>query len=397
MPCDDCHMETGFSEVSRANALKLHARTRMPLRASHERLDCRKCHQKRRRLGAARTFEARLRLFAGLQADCGSCHKEPHDGRLGKDCAACHAETKFTDTDDALVRKVHSKTGFSLRGKHRRVKCSGCHAPSGDFQHRFRATQGKRCTDCHYDPHGAFKSVKGGDACETCHSVNGFAPASFDLDSHAQTRFALRFAHRVVPCSKCHPQTDREDNPRLQIAQLIGIDSRCLGCHGQPHDRQFETREPALECWVCHRETNFADLTFDHQQSRFPLQGAHRQARCDQCHVRPPTTAKTPAAVRFTGTPTRCEQCHVDPHRGQFVRNGPARKCEDCHTIRSKFVIPRFAHDKTRFALEGKHAQVGCDKCHRKVDVAGQQAVLYRMGPTPCEHCHENPHERGAP
>ena len=410
--CGDCHVVDGFAKVSRTNALKLHAQTRLPLLDSHKPpdshkpIDCTKCHTKRKKLRSAKTFAARLRLFAGLDSACGSCHKEPHEGRLGTHCADCHKATKFGEVHGKFD---HKKTGFALRGKHRRVKCGGCHAPSGDFEHRFRATEGNRCTDCHYDPHGKFKSVKGGDKCETCHTVRGFAPANFDLDSHKQTRFALRFAHRVVPCGQCHPQTERNDDFKREIAQLIGIDSRCLGCHGTPHDRQFEERTPPLECWVCHRETHFSDLTFDHQQSRFPLVGPHQNAKCSQCHTRPKTAdspassaaATAPKAVRFTGTPTDCAKCHTDPHRGQFASAGPTKTCTDCHKVQARFVIPSFDHTTTRFAIDGRHQAVTCDQCHRKVPVDGGTApsstavTLYRMGAMACESCHFNPHERG--
>ncbi len=399
--CKDCHTIKGFDKVTRAAAMRLHKKLALPLRHSHEKLACEKCHTKRKKKAA--TPAKRLAAFTGLKATCGSCHKDAHKKRLGDKCAECHKETRFRDIDSK--RFNHKLTGFRLRGRHRRIKCTKCHAPSGDYEYRFRATRGEKCTDCHYDPHGDFKSVKGGDTCETCHSESGFAPASFDLDSHKQTRFALRYAHRVVPCGACHPKTERADDDKKTIAQLIGIDSRCTGCHGRPHGGQFDRRKPSLECWECHQETKFADLQFNHQASRFPLQGAHKDAKCSQCHTRPGHTlaaakqaADDPGPVRFTGTSKLCADCHSDPHARQFRSNGPEKTCSDCHTVRKGFSIESFDHaKKTRFSLAGKHAQVDCKSCHRPVAIQGtsgkaEKVVVYRLGQAACETCHFNPH-----
>lgn len=166
---------------------------------------------------------------------------------------------------------------------------------------------------------------------------------------------------------------------------------------------------------------------FPHQATTgFALEGAHGKLQCDGCH-RPSliADAKVIEFVKghetFLGAPTDCAGCHVDAHTPTL---GP--DCASCHGVTAWRPVERFQHDKTRFPLVGKHAQVKCDDCHVG-EVAGAplrpppppvptfQALVPASRPPPfrgagfgkvepsrgdalpsCRACHDNPHRTGA-
>lgn len=63
---------------------------------------------------------------------------------------------------------------------------------------------------------------------------------------------------------------------------------------------------------------------FDHDSTAFPLVGAHRILKCEQCHV----------AGQYKTLPTRCDECHT----GQLIYGKPnnhvltSQNCNACHT-----------------------------------------------------------------
>ncbi|HEY1099431.1 MAG TPA: cytochrome c3 family protein, partial [Myxococcota bacterium] len=59
------------------------------------------------------------------------------------------------------------------------------------------------------------------------------------------------------------------------------------------------------------------------------------------------------------------------------------RRCQDCHTP-DGWLPARFAHDKTGFALVGRHDGVACASCH--------DADYTTKVPTSCAGCHQDVH-----
>jgi hypothetical protein len=63
---------------------------------------------------------------------------------------------------------------------------------------------------------------------------------------------------------------------------------------------------------------------FDHDSTSFPLRGAHRLLKCEQCHI----------AGAYKTLPTRCDECHT----GQLIYGKPnnhvltSQNCNACHT-----------------------------------------------------------------
>ncbi|MBM4345796.1 MAG: hypothetical protein FJ100_20690 [Deltaproteobacteria bacterium] len=136
---------------------------------------------------------------------------------------------------------------------------------------------------------------------------------------------------------------------------------------------------------------------FDHGRTRFALTGGHAKPACEACHFRPAPGRP----VVFAGSAQQCTDCHADRHEGQFQTTEPRLHCGDCHKDSVSFKIARFDHTKTRFALDGRHQEVACARCHPdRVGPQGKATPFYRVGRMACEDCHKNPHNptpRSAP
>ncbi|MEK7237809.1 MAG: cytochrome C, partial [Nitrospirota bacterium] len=177
-------------------------------------------------------------------------------------------------------------------------------------------------------------------------------------------------------CAKCHKRFDKAAQNTLcqdchkDIRKDVELK---LGSHGR-------FKEPR-DCKECHTEHKgraeniapFTDLTFDHERTDFPLKGAHANAKkveCKACHK---------SKTKYRDAPSDCAACHKkdDKHKGNL---GPA--CADCHTERSwKDTANKFHHDKTRYPLRGKHADVKCEDCHAN--------ERYKNTPMDCYSCHK--------
>jgi hypothetical protein len=124
-----------------------HAST-LPVEGAHVQADCEACH--------------RDRLFAGLAADCASCHVEPdyHRGQFGTDCARCHDAVAWTPA------QLKTHTFHIDHAAQEALACDTCHTETYT-QHT--------CYGCHqHDPAEVLASheeagVKDVTACATCH------------------------------------------------------------------------------------------------------------------------------------------------------------------------------------------------------------------------------------
>ena len=145
----------------------------------------------------------------------------------------------------------------------------------------------------------------------------------------------------------------------------MGIPKNCYGCHAKDdkHNSQFGT-----DCGACHNTTGWANVTFNHANTPFPLTGKHVGVNCLSCH----------SGGQFKGTPTKCYACHAkdDNHNGQLGTD-----CGACH-ITSGWGNVTFDHSTTSFPLTGKHVGVNCSSCHP----GGQ----FKGTPKTCYACHAN-------
>jgi hypothetical protein len=248
---------------------------------------------------------------AKLEKDCGSCHEPFSRKTQSRVCLACHKETA---ADRKLANRFHGLQINALK---------------------------QECTQCHTDHKGRNADI---------------VQLDRETFNHAFTNFKLVDAHKSVQCDGCH-------SPTVKFRDTPG---RCFDCHktNDPHKGRL-----GEACGDCHGESAWRRVkAFDHNKTRFPLQGAHRDVMCSACH----------AGERYKGIGTGCADCHQiqDVHIGRY-----GAKCDSCHD-QSKWATIHFNHDKqTKFPLRAAHAKVKCDTCHT--------GDLYRDKlATTCVSCH---------
>jgi hypothetical protein len=274
--CGACHSSAAWA-VASFDHLNV---TGFALRGAHQSLRCESCHVQ----GVA----------AALPSTCTGCHRtdDPHGGRLGADCGACHSATTWAPKSfDHL-----SAASFALTGAHASLSCTSCHSAGLD------AKLGRECAACHGDdPHRGQLGAR----CEGCHSEHGWnAPLRFD---HGLVAFPLLGKHAALECGQCHTSLAFHD-----------AGSTCSDCHAadDAHGGSF-----GAACGTCHNATDWRAWSFDHAAATgFALTGAHSTLTCASCHGENGTTPLTAAPA--------CGQCHRrdDPHGGRFGAD-----CASCH------------------------------------------------------------------
>ena len=129
--------------------------------------------------------------------------------------------------------------------------------------------------------------------------------SQFDHDK--KSTYPLLFKHKQVKCASCH----KDDWIRGKLK------TTCISCH-QKDDKHKDSL--GSKCETCHVEKDWKEIIFDHdRQTRAPLLGKHKQAKCAGCHK----------SGRFIDKmPTLCFECHEkdDIHKNKF---GPM--CDTCH------------------------------------------------------------------
>ena len=188
--CKTCHSEAGFGATRlRSKGFDHDADTNFRLRGAHAALACASCHTKELR---AQERAQRLAPGTAANADCVTCHEDPHEGaiRRAAGCAACHTPRGWhIDAFDHAVR-----TDFALDPLHAALDCASCHSDQ-----RFRAA-GERCVDCHADAAnllaGRFEGVTG--------APDPHAAGVACADCHGRTAAANRPAALAAKCGDCH-------------------------------------------------------------------------------------------------------------------------------------------------------------------------------------------------
>ncbi len=233
-------------------------------------------------------------------------------------------------------------------------------------------------------PHGADFKI----SCNVCHS-----PKSWKLDkaiysfNHDKTKMPLLGQHINADCKLCHPT--------LVFSEAK---TECASCHKDVHESSV-----GPECNRCHTPNSWlvTDITRVHQQSRFPLVGAHSAADCYQCH-------KSETFLRFEVLGVDCFNCHSNDYNAaaqpNHIASGFSTRCEDCHNIFSnKWTGNGFNH--SFFPLTQGHDINSCVVCHTNGNYSGLSSECYSCHqtdynsaanpshlalnfPTNCKECH---------
>ncbi|MFN7923612.1 MAG: cytochrome c3 family protein [Bryobacteraceae bacterium] len=370
--CESCHVTAGWKALRQHSGFD-HQRTKFPLQGKHAELTCFRCHK-------STNFSQPI-----AHEKCGDCHEDIHGGQFSKraagdDCSACHGETSFKPA--LFTRGHHQKTSFPLRGKHFSIECAQCHKPAGrDAKYMLGA---QTCVGCHEDPHGGeFRGEPHANQCEKCHTQDTFHPSTFDTTRHSKTKFTLAGAHAAVVCTDCHKPLQ---GFTAKAARRYHLEAqKCTECHADPH-------RTTQSCETCHNIRQWRELrNFDHNSTKFTLEGAHQTASCVDCHRPSAGAAKNKKPVpEFFHTPQDCSGCHEDIHGGQFASGGAEKECSHCHAI-TKWSAVGFDHGKTAFPLTGAHDKVRCGQCHTgQIEREGRTIRVYRGTPAKCRDCHGN-------
>ena len=407
--CERCHMEHHGQEFQLVywgeagqDAFD-HSQAGFRLEGSHASLSCRSCHK------ASLVKEVALleslgkdlsRTFLGLDgSSCRSCHLDEHRGQFGnRACDSCHGLEKWNQGN----RFRHETSRFPLRGKHQQVACERCHsarttAGEVDAPIQYTGLRFSRCTDCHQDPH----TGRLGASCSQCHSENGWRRGELKGFDHKRTRFALEGAHRRVNCRGCHPSG---------VTVPIAAFKECSDCHDDRHRGQFAASPGGIECNRCHSIDSFETFTFDldaHQETDYPLEGAHLAVACDSCHIPLSWQASPGEALasmrrargieqgsvnKYSFPSTLCSSCHGRPHEAGLDRFMLEKDCRTCHEVAGWRRVD-FDHERTDYSLAGAHQRVECVDCHRVVDPQGETQRLRFDGlEERCSACHQDPH-----
>ena len=128
-----------------------------------------------------------------------------------------------------------------------------------------------------------------------------------------------------------------------------------------------------IPCQNCHTFSGWKPIRsvpeFDHNKTRYPLRGLHKNVACVQCHTN---------AV-FNNVGNKCADCHADIHRRQM-----GSQCEQCHSVNGWTIsLKSIREHQNRFPLIGAHAVVDCESCHK-----GAAVGQYKGLSTDCVGCH---------
>ncbi|MEP6793455.1 MAG: hypothetical protein ABJB16_03950, partial [Saprospiraceae bacterium] len=423
--CDACHTSANWS-VSKDSISFNHDSTQFLLQGRHNVVDCRKCHttldfskaetncvschldihQQTVGQECSRCHDSNSWLVSNIAeihrqisfpllgahgvAQCIECHKSETDFRfetIGTECISCHKKDF-----DATTNPDHHKAGYS-------TECIDCHkidafqwTASGINHDFFPLTQGHAITECATCHKGADYS-KISPECITCH----------EADFKGTTSPNHQLANFSTACAECHttkpgwkPADFREHDSQyfpIYSGAHNGQWDKCVDCHTDPGSFT------AFTCITCHKnpETNNkhggisgysynntaclachpdgkADGAFDHNNTNFPLTGAHTTLECLKCH-----------ANGFAGTPTECVACHSTDFQLTTNPNhtdiGLATDCATCHTTTPGWAPAKFPNHNDFYVLAGAHSTIAnqCASCHQG---------NYNNTPNTCAGCH---------
>jgi hypothetical protein len=235
--CVACHTPVGWKPST--FGVREHGALRFPLTGRHAAVDCAGCHPTTRTLG-----KVNVALTLGEVA-CESCHRDPHGGKYTKatstgagTCADCHDTRAFHPS--TIGAESHARFAFALEGAHRAAPCVACHtsmksstlgaslklAPASGAPVVYTLPQ-TSCSGCHGTPHGSQFANRDGGACQSCHDLRGWSPAS-GFVHEANGGFVLGAAHARVPCARCHV-VPAGASPALRPWR--GVPRACESCH----------------------------------------------------------------------------------------------------------------------------------------------------------------------
>ena len=271
--------------------------------------------------------------------------------------------------------------------------CTQCHV-LGE-----RLPSSAKCLDCHDDIQGLMDNNHGyhssqevrSKECVDCHSEHhgrNFDMMRFDQDNfdHDLTTYTLEGQHDVIDCRECH-NPDYIQDPEFTKREdtFLGLVHDCTSCHEDFHQGTLTNNN---DCASCHDIEAFRPAPlFDHDDTEYPLEGAHIDVDCLECH--PMTTRNGKEFQEFADIVFNdCIACHEDSHQQQLP--GACMQCHETESFSSFIGDESFDHNATEFELKGSHQTVACFECHQQTS---DPLVVFQdhfgVEENACFTCHE--------
>ena len=310
---------------------------------------------------------------------------------------------------------------------------------TGPFRHEGLSSN---CVNCHFEGFNASIPIKtpnhvaAGNACQTCHTPQGFAILPF-VD-HQEVFGNCSECHNgtvAIGKSEFHQPTDAECDDCHNTTAFIelnpdgsfdhsNITRSCSGCHnGSVATGMTPTTADTppgthpvtnSECGYCHTTDSFLNAYPDHTDP------AVVGAGCDSCHVADGSGSARGQSIGHPLTNVDCDSCHsivsFKMPGGIFnhsLLDATVQPCESCHnantSINARAATPTVTHQNTTsdcgvchstesftpaFSIDHSDPAVlaaRCDSCHG-VTASGKPitTLFYEHMPTneDCKVCH---------
>ena len=364
---DDAHNEVGGYVYQDAACLACHPNgsaedsfnhdlTIFPLTGAHTTTDCLNCHSQGyagtttvcsdRHIDAYNQSQNPNHLAIGISIDCGSCHT--------------------TDPGWAPATFPVHNDYYPLNGAHANIanNCSQCH--NGDYNNTPNTCFGCHETDYNQTSNPNHLQAQFSTDCQSCHTENAWVPSTFDHDGQYFPIYSGTHQGTWNECSECH----------INPSNYAIFD--CLSCHpqGQTDEEHNDVGGYSYNseaCYACHPTGQAGD--FNHNNTNFPLTGAHITTDCIDCHYN-----------GYQGTTTICGDCHNDAYVQSSNPNHVAisipNTCNECHTTQPGWAPATFPIHNNYWVFQGAHLSVAgdCAVCHNG---------NYNNTPNTCFGCHE--------
>ncbi len=352
--CQSCHTTIAWQPATFD-----HNATNFPLTGKHTTVDCQSCH-----IGGN---------FQITYTDCYQCHRTNFESvtspnhvtaNFSHTCLTCHTTSTWNPSTFN-----HASTAFPLTGAHTSIDCQSCHK-NGNYQLAY--TDCYQCHQTNFEGTTSPGHVAGNFShnCLTCHNTIAWQPGF----NHASTAFPLSGAHTSIECQSCHI------NGNFQLTY-----TDCYQCHATTFasttNPNHVTANMSHDCLTCHTTAAWQPATYDHNQTRLPLTGAHTTIQCAACHIN----------NNYQLVFTDCYQCHqpnfVQATNPNHVTGNFSHDCLTCHSTVA-WQPATFDHATTHFPLTGAHTAIQCNACH----INGNYQLVYAN----CYQCHQTNFEQAA-
>jgi hypothetical protein len=400
--CSSCHREHNgrdYELIYWPDGQKSfnHKLTGYDLEGTHREKACKDCHKpifiRPETIKSDETIKPE-KTFFGLTRDCRNCHADEHSGQFTNSCLDCHTYKAWKPAE----KFNHETARYKLTGKHKEIACLKCHPnhlrqisiPTGllkkkaeqDSVLQFKALNFTTCLNCHTDIHQG----KLGANCSNCHTTEGFRSQQTDKGfDHSHTDYPLQGKHLQVACNRCHT-SGVMTNPLKY--------GKCKDCHTDAHLNQFADRNNGGACESCHNVVGFIPAVYgieEHQQCTYPLTGSHLAVACNLCHT-PIQRMDGSTIANFDLKFKDCADCHKDVHKEQVKLWVDKGGCAYCHNTET-WHRTSFDHSLASFALDGKHREILCLKCHYIQKNGVGKEVWMKPLSKDCAGCHKDPHQ----